>query len=286
MTVYDRAIIGMHHWNVTQIGSGYDGKNHYSHSSYEIDAAGSDSGIDYWKNLMPNTWWKCAGSFGTSHTGNTRFYWSCDKNGNAKKVLCADGVLRYLTIAMTHSNRSFTVGKLYGYNEVMYQEGTSGNATGNHIHIEVCAGHVKTKVRNSKGFYVLANMLPMNKIFFVLSTYTTIKNGGGLSWKTCKTVPYEVKSTTTNTGERKFNSKYASGKTMTAKTALNIRKDASTSTAVVKTVSSGTKLYWYGYYKIVSNIVWYYVTDGSKEGYVYGGKLNSGVAPYLKNANP
>lgn len=288
MTTYDRLIFGMHHMAISQIGSGYDGKYHYSHVGYEIDFTGSDSGVDYYKNMMPNTYWKCAGAFGTASTGNTRFFWSCDANGNAKKVLCADGVLRLITLALTHSNRSFTVGKLYSYKEVMYQEGTSGYATGNHIHMELCAGHVKTKVRNSKGGYNLANMLPINKMMYVLSSYTTIVSTGGLSWKKCTTVPYTVQSTSSNTGERKFNSKYANGKQLIVKTSagLNMRKDASTSSASVKLLKNGTKLMWYGYYKLVNNIMWYYVTDGKAEGYVYGGKLNSGVAPYLKNANP
>ena len=34
MTTYDRLIFGMKCLNVSQIGSGYDGKNHYSHVSY------------------------------------------------------------------------------------------------------------------------------------------------------------------------------------------------------------------------------------------------------------
>lgn len=287
MTTYDRLIFGMHHMAISQIGSGYDSKYHYSHVGFEIDFTGSDTGVDYYKNLMPNTWWKCAGAFGTASTGNTRFFWSCDTNGNAKKVLCADGVLRYITLALTHSNRSFTIGKLYSYKEVMYQEGTAGYATGNHIHMELCAGHVKTKVRNSKNGYNLANMLAINKMMYILSSYTTIKSTGGLTWKKCTTVPYEVKSTSTNSSGRKFNPKFADGKTLTVNTSagLCLRKDAKTG-SVIKILKNGTKLQWYGYYKIVDNIMWYYVTDGASEGYVYGGKVDSGVAPYLKNANP
>lgn len=290
MTVYDRAIIGMHHLNVTQIGSGYDGKNHYTHVSYEVDLAGSDSGIDYWKNMMPTTYWKCAGAFGTASTGNTRFFWSCNSKGEPKRVLCADGTLRLLTLAMTHSNRSFTVGKLYGYKEVMYQEGTAGNATGNHIHLEVCAGHVKTKVRNSKGGYNLANMLPANKVFFVLSSYTTITNAGGLSWRTCTKVPYEVKSTTSSKVTYKYTSAFAKGKKMVTTTTLNYREGASTSSKVLGTFKKGTTVYYYGYYALnkegTSTVVWYKVTDGSHTGYVYGGVYGSNIAPYLTNARP
>lgn len=286
MATYDRLVFGMHHMAISQVGSRYDGKTHYSHPDYEIDFTGSDTGVDYYKDLMPNTCWKCAGAWGTASTGNTRFFWSCDSSGNAKKVLCADGVLRLITLALTHSNRNFEVGRIYKYKEVMYQEGTAGKATGNHIHMELCAGHVKTKYRNRQGGYNLANMLAINKMMYVLSTYTTIKSTGGLTWKKCSTVPYTTSSTTTNTEGRKFNPKYANGKTLTAKVALNIRKNAGTGSDRITTVSAGTKLYWYGYYKILNNVMWYYVTTGSKEGYVYGGVVDSGVAPYLKNANP
>lgn len=291
MTTYDRAIFGMKCLNVSQIGSGYDGKNHYSHTSYEVDLAGMDTGIDVWRNKMPNTLWYCAGSWGTSTSGNTRFFWSYDKNHKAKKVLCADGALRYITLALTHSNRSFTVGKYYGLDEVMYQEGTSGYATGNHIHLECCAGHVRTKVRNSKGGYILSNMLRANNVLYLLNGYSYVANGGGLSWKTTNTVPYTVNessgsSTSEGTIKHGFTKGFGNGKKLVAKCVLNMRTDASTKSSIVTTVKKGTALYYYGYYAYNGSIVWYRVTDGKHEGYVYGGKLNSGVAPYLENANP
>ena len=191
----DNLLCGMHHLNVTQIGSGYDGKSHRSHTSYEVDMAGSDTGIDYWKNLMPNTKWYCAGAWGNDKSGNTRFFWSVDANGNSKSVMCADNMLRVVTLALTHSNRNFIVGKTYGYHEVMYQEGKSGNASGNHIHVECCTGRVKAKVRNSKGYYVLPNMLPLNKVMFLLKGYTTIVNGGGLTWKYLDTATVQASAT-------------------------------------------------------------------------------------------
>lgn len=96
-------------------------------------------------------------------------------------------------------------------------------------------------------------------------------------------------STSTKDGTIKtgFNKAYAKGKTMVAKVNLNLRTKPSTSTgSVIKVEKAGTKLYYYGYYAYNGNIVWYKVSDGTNEGYVYGGVLNSGVAPYLKNANP
>lgn len=187
----DRCVFGMKTLNVSQIGSGYDGKNHYSHTGYELDLCGEDSGRDVWRNMMPNTFWRCVGKWGTPFTGNTRFFWPCDKSGTVKKVLLADGTADVVTLAMTHSNADFTVGKIYGFGAIMYQEGTAGQATGNHIHLEVCRGCVTRKVMNAKGGYNLPNMEDARKVFWVLDGYTTVRNTQGLTFKHCQRVEYE-----------------------------------------------------------------------------------------------
>lgn len=279
MTTYDRLIFGMKCLNVSQIGSGYDGKNHYSHVSYEVDLAGMDSGVDVWRNKMPNTRWYCAGAWGNTNTGNTRFFWSYGTDGKPKKVLCADGALRYVTLALTHSRRSFTVGKFYSYNEIMYQEGTSGYATGNHIHLEICGGHTRTKVRNSKGGYNLANMLRANKCLFLLTGYSYIKNAGGLSWKTARIVPYTDSSSSSKDA---FQKGYEKGKAFTTKVNLNLRSEPNTSSKVLLTIPKGKKCYYYGYYRMVNNVVWFRVSYGGKEGYIYGYKYKvDEKAPYI-----
>lgn len=279
MTTYDRLIFGMKCLNVSQIGSGYDGKNHYSHVSYEVDLAGMDSGVDVWRNKMPNTRWYCAGAWGNANTGNTRFFWSYGTDGKPKKVLCADGALRYVTLALTHSRRSVTVGKFYSYNEIMYQEGTSGYATGNHIHLEICGGHTRTKVRNSKGGYNLANMLRANKCLFLLTGYSYIKNAGGLSWKTARIVPYTDSS---SSSEDLFQKGYEKGKAFTTKVNLNLRSEPNTSSKVLLTIPKGKKCYYYGYYRMVNNAVWFRVSYGGKEGYIYGYKYKvDEKAPYI-----
>lgn len=285
MTTYDRLTFGMKCLNVSQIGSAYDGRNHYSHVSYEVDLAGMDTGADVWRNKMPYTYWYCAGAWGNANTGNTRFFWSCDKNGKAKKVLCADGYLRYITLALTHSNRNFSVGHYYKFNEIMYQEGTSGRATGNHIHLEICAGHVRTKYRNRVGGYNLANMLPAHRMMFLLNGYSYVKNGGGLSWKTTSTVPYTVKDAASGgsgTIRHYFQTGYGRGRKFTTKVDLNIRADGSTKTKVLKTVKKGANLYYYGNYAINGNDIWFRVQYGKLEGYVFGYTRGMKEAPYLK----
>lgn len=279
MATYDRLIFGMKCLNVSQIGSAYDGRNHYSHVSYEVDLAGMDTGADVWRNKMPNTYWYCAGAWGNAKTGNTRFFWSCDKNGKAKKVLCADGYLRYITLALTHSRRSFTVGHYYKYDEIMYQEGTSGYATGNHIHLEICAGHVRTKYRNRAGGYNLANMLPANRMMFLLNGYSYIRNGGGLSWKTTSKVSYTDSS---SSSKDTFQKGYEKGKAFTTKVNLNLRSEPNTSSKVLLTIPKGKKCYYYGYYRMVNNVVWFRVSYGGKEGYIYGYKYKvDEKAPYI-----
>lgn len=188
---YDRMVFGMHHLNITQIGSRYDGKNHLSHTSYELDLCGSDSSVDFWYNKMPNTCLKCTGRFGTLSTGNTFFFVTCDSTGQAKKVLCADGMYRVITLALTHSAWSPTIGKVYGYNAVCYKEGTSGAALGNHIHLECCEGLVTRKIPNVKGYYNLPNMLDARKVFWILDGWTTVVNTQGLAFMHCKSVAVE-----------------------------------------------------------------------------------------------
>ncbi len=228
---------------------------------------------------MPNTRWYCAGAWGNANTGNTRFFWSYGTDGKPKKVLCADGALRYITIALTHSRRSFTVGKFYSYNEIMYQEGTSGYATGNHIHLEICGGHTRTKVRNRKGGYNLANMLRANKCLFLLTGYSYIKNAGGLSWKTARIVPYTDSSSSSKDA---FQKGYEKGKAFTTKVNLNLRSEPNTSSKVLLTIPKGKKCYYYGYYRMVNNVVWFRVSYGGKEGYIYGYKYKvDEKAPYI-----
>lgn len=228
---------------------------------------------------MPNTRWYCAGAWGNANTGNTRFFWSYGTDGKPKKVLCADGALRYVTLALTHSRRSFTVGKFYSYNEIMYQEGTSGYATGNHIHLEICGGHTRTKVQNRKGGYNLANMLRANKCLFLLTGYSYIKNAGGLSWKTARIVPYTDSSSSSKDA---FQKGYEKGNAFTTKVNLNLRSEPNTSSKVLLTIPKGKKCYYYGYYRMVNNVVWFRVSYGGKEGYIYGYKYKvDEKAPYI-----
>ena len=64
-----------------------------------------------------------------------------------EKVLCADGVSRVITIAMTHCDdiSKYKVGQKFKAGDAFYKEGVAGKATGPHVHIEVADGVHTTK---------------------------------------------------------------------------------------------------------------------------------------------
>lgn len=185
----NRLVFGMHDLNITQAGTLLDGKPHYSHPNYALDLAGSDSGVDYWKNKESDTCFYCSGYFGTRNTGNTRFFVSCDSKGKQTPIMCADGKARIITLALTHSNKDYQLYRLYHPNEIMYQEGTAGRATGNHIHLEVAEGFQKTKYWDVKlKVYRMKGEMDPRKAFYILDGYTKVVNTQGLVFKHTDTV--------------------------------------------------------------------------------------------------
>jgi hypothetical protein len=189
----------MHHLNITQAGTLLDGKQHYSHPNAAIDLAGEDSGIDYWYNKETETYFYCSGYFGNRSTGNTRFFVTCDQNGQKKKVICADGKERVITLALTHSGKDYQLYHVYKPGDILYQEGTAGRATGNHIHLEIAEGSQKTKYWDvkMKVYRMMGEMDPRNA-FFILDGYTKVVNTQGLIFKHCSQVNVEEKNMSTS----------------------------------------------------------------------------------------
>lgn len=205
----DRLVFGMHHLNISQSGTLIDGKPNLSHPNYALDLCGSDTGIDYFWNKESDTCFYCSGSFGTRNTGNTRFFVTCDYEGKAKKVMCADGKERVITLAMTHSNKDYQLYKIYKPNEILYQEGDAGKATGMHIHLEVAEGSVKTKYydNNLKCYRMKGEMNPVNA-FFILDGFTTVVSTHGLTFKHCAKTEVEKATDTGDKGDGMDISKY------------------------------------------------------------------------------
>lgn len=153
----------------------------YSHPNGALDMVGSDSSIDFW--FAQGYWKAIAGPWGNG----TYFFMSCDAKGAPAAVHCADGKDRIVTLALTHSARQYvrtTVGKVYGTGTPMYEEGTVGKATGNHIHVEVADGIRTGKSWDAKlGVYRMEGELNPLEVIAVLRTFSTVKETLGAKLK-------------------------------------------------------------------------------------------------------
>lgn len=169
---------GMKVINVTQLPGG-----NYSHPNLALDLAGSDGGIDYWYAMGR---WMVVGFFGLA---GTILFTHVDENGNAESVYCADGIERVVTLALTHSASKYvkrpSVGTIYENGIPMYEEGTQGQATGNHIHVEVAWGIQTTKYYDSAmGVWRMSNELNPITTMCINTSFSTIKNTMGAKFKT------------------------------------------------------------------------------------------------------
>lgn len=147
-----------------------------------VDFAGKDSGID-------EVYAPCDMKIkykDTQKNGNAIFFESMDK------VKFADGTVDYATILMIHANNidNFKVGTIFMQNELCYWEGTSGQATGNHLHLEIAKGTYEQLTRNANArpyernkynLYGLPKGIAPHKAFFVPND-TKILITGGYSW--------------------------------------------------------------------------------------------------------
>ncbi|WP_208645086.1 hypothetical protein [Rathayibacter festucae] len=142
--------------------------------SNAIDVAGSNPGIE---------------SAFAPFTGVVRKVWP---NGNTvwlesvEPVQFADGRQDYAVVSLTHDNSvtDLPVGRRIEQGEEFYQEGTAGNATGNHIHLEIGVGRFTGTGWHqiANGNWVINNSYPATSAFFLDGT--TVLNGGGYEWKT------------------------------------------------------------------------------------------------------
>lgn len=157
----------------------------YSHTgSYALDLGGKDLGQDWAYAPCDIVVKRVYGEY------NAVWFETLEK------VLCADGVARQLVFMLLHINDAdrdalgITVGKVFRYGEKFYREGTAGQATGNHIHLEVGeapftpTGWVKTAVKDRTGAYIwkINNQLKPHEVF-ILGEDVQIANGGGYRWK-------------------------------------------------------------------------------------------------------
>lgn len=165
----EKAMFPMPTMNITQ---GYNMGTHAG--AYALDMAGEDTGID---------WVKAPFTCRVMKVHNAEYgiwYWV----ESTEEVLCANGEVTYLTAMFGHDNKvRHNVGDIIKQGDNLCAEGTSGNATGNHCHMEIGKDKfVGEWYRNSKGVYMLYNAVKPNEYLFIDDSINIIKNGG-YNWK-------------------------------------------------------------------------------------------------------
>lgn len=103
----------------------------------------------------------------------------------------ADGTVDYMTIQVIHDDNvgRFYVGQTFLQGEHFFNEGSSGNATGNHIHLECAKGTFQGQYQNSEGVWCLKNQInPYDALYLYESTI--IIDGYDYNWR--RTIPIPI----------------------------------------------------------------------------------------------
>lgn len=152
-----------------RLTQGYNEGTHMD--SFAIDDAGIDSGISTLK---------------APFTGIIKKIYSADANEvwleSIEEVEYPDGTIDYMTIMFAHSNNvdDLFVGKKISQGEPFYSEGTKGQATGNHCHIE-CGKGKFTGIgwhKNNSGYYSINNGKKPEECLWIDNTINVIDNHG------------------------------------------------------------------------------------------------------------
>lgn len=152
-----------------RITQGYNEGTHIS--SNAIDNAGKDTGID-------NIYAPFTGIIKKIYQADANEVWLESKD----KVEYPDGTIDYMTILFAHDNNvdDLFVGKQIDREEVFYQEGTKGNATGNHCHIECGRGKFTGSGwhKNSSGYWGIDNSEKPENCLWIDNSIQVIDNNG------------------------------------------------------------------------------------------------------------
>lgn len=171
--------------NVTQLPGG-----DFSHPNQAMDLAGEDAGIDYWWAMGR---WKVVGFFGFA---GSILFTHVDPEGNPEPVWCADGIQRIVTLALTHSGNYYVkrpeIGRIYENLVPMYEEGSEGYATGNHIHLEVAAGVHTTKIFDDQlKVWRMPNELNPVRTIFINQGFSRVISTKGAAFSFCESLEHK-----------------------------------------------------------------------------------------------
>lgn len=162
----EKPIFPMEYIRITQ---GYNEGTHID--SYAIDNAGKDYGISDVK--APFT-----GIIKKIYQNDANEVWLESKN----IVEYPDGTKDYMNIMFAHDNdiSGLFVGKEIKKGEVFYHEGTKGNATGNHCHIECGRGKMTDNGwhKNNNGYWSINNGKKPEECLWIDDTIKIINTRG------------------------------------------------------------------------------------------------------------
>lgn len=160
---YQRAYVPMKTVNLTQ---GYGSTSSSHKISYAVDLSGQGAGKDEVFAPFDCKITKLYQPKDTKKHANTVWLTS------TKKVLCANGYYGYLTVSITHPEEisNMKLGTIYKQGDVICREGATGNASGNHIHLEVALGKKAGWSLLTKGSareYVINNRVKPEEYLFL-----------------------------------------------------------------------------------------------------------------------
>lgn len=113
------------------------------------------------------------------NTSDAYLIWKSDK-----KVMCADGEVRYITWSCFHEVGSpYSVGKKLKKGELMGHSGIGGNVTGDHAHFNIIEGSKYTGFAQKPGYCLAGKELHIYDVW-AISEDTQIVNGNNYDWKT------------------------------------------------------------------------------------------------------
>lgn len=159
---YQRAYFPMDILNVSQ---GFGGVSGTHKLSYAMDFSGGSSKKEKVYAPFDCKVTKLFQPKDTRKSANT--VWLTSTN----KVLCPNGYYGYLTVSITHPDEisNMKMGMEYKQGDLICYEGRTGNATGDHIHLEVAkgtkAGWKQEKDKNYSEYVILNSVKPEDYLF-------------------------------------------------------------------------------------------------------------------------
>lgn len=165
-----------------RITQGYQEGTH--RNSYAIDNAGLNNEIE-------DVYAPFSGTIKKIYEEDANEVWLESDN----PVEYPDGTIDYMTVLFAHDNdiNDLYVGKKVAQGEIFYQEGTKGNAIGNHCHIECGKGKFIEPgwIKNENGYYVIINGKKPEECFW-LKKDTNIIDDYGYTFQTLEDNPVEI----------------------------------------------------------------------------------------------